>query len=195
MEQDEITVGNCLRELRTARDLSMRALARACGLSANTIGLIEQGKTSPSVSTLQVLATALHVPITAFFEDRAPAKSVVFTPANDRAQVALPDGVLERLGTGLPEQCFQPFVLRLEPGGNSGPDPIVHTGHEFVLCMDGCLVYEVEGVQYTLDKGDSLLFEAHLPHRWHNAGEGIMEAMLVLYSPEGTDRPFDLHLG
>jgi transcriptional regulator with XRE-family HTH domain len=194
MEQDEITVGNRLRELRAARDLSMRALAHACGLSANTIGLIERGKTSPSVSTLQALATALHVPITAFFEDRAPTKSVVFTPANDRAQVALPDGVLERLGTGLPEQCFQPLVLRLEPGGNSGLDPIVHTGHEFVLCMDGCLVYEVEGVRYTLDKGDSLLFEAHLPHRWHNAGEGVMEAMLVLHSPEGTARSFDLHL-
>jgi transcriptional regulator with XRE-family HTH domain len=181
--------------MREVRHLSLRALARACGLSVNTIGLIERGKTSPSVSTLQALATALNVPITTFFEDHQPSVSVLFTPAYRRPQIALPDGVLEQLGQGLPEQCFQPLILRLEVGGGSGPDPILHAGHEFVLCLSGCLSYEVGGAEYVMAQGDSLLFESHLPHRWRNAGAEVAEALLVLYAPGGASRTVDLHLG
>ena len=62
-----IDVGGRLRELRQGIGLSMRALARMSGLSANALSMIERGKTSPSVSTLYKLATAMGIPITAFF--------------------------------------------------------------------------------------------------------------------------------
>jgi len=195
VEQQQISVGEHLRGLREARHLSLRALARACGLSVNTIGLIERGRTSPSVSTLQALATALNVPITTFFEDHQPPVAVLFTAARRRPQIALPDGVLEQLGQGLPGQCFQPLILRLEAGGGSGPDPILHAGHEFVLCLSGCLIYEVGGVEYVLKQGDSLLFESHLPHGWRNAGAETAEAVLILYAPGGASQPVDVHLG
>ena len=64
----EIDVGGRLRVLRTGRGLSMRALAKKSGLNVNTLSLIENQHTSPSVSTLQQLALALNVPLTAFFE-------------------------------------------------------------------------------------------------------------------------------
>jgi len=61
-------VGSQVRALRMERGLSMRGLAELCELSPNAISLIERGATSPSVSTLHRLATALRIPITAFFE-------------------------------------------------------------------------------------------------------------------------------
>ena len=62
-----IDVGQQLRVLRDERGISMRALARRSGLSANALSMIERGLTSPSVSTLTKLAFALEVPIMAFF--------------------------------------------------------------------------------------------------------------------------------
>ncbi len=56
----KISVGRRLRELRAEQDLSIRALAEKSGLNANTLSLIENSKTSPSVSTLQQLAGALR---------------------------------------------------------------------------------------------------------------------------------------
>jgi transcriptional regulator with XRE-family HTH domain len=56
---DEISppdLGPKLRALRKRRGLSLRTLAALCGLSANTISLVERGKTSPSVATLHRLA-------------------------------------------------------------------------------------------------------------------------------------------
>lgn len=61
-----------MRELRTERGLSIRALAEASGLAVNTLSLIENGRISPSVSTLYRAASALGVVITAFFELPAP---------------------------------------------------------------------------------------------------------------------------
>ena len=73
-----VDVGHCLRKLRAERDLSIRSLAERSGLNVNTLSLIENGKSSPSVSTLQQLATALEVPITAFFESDIPKNNISY---------------------------------------------------------------------------------------------------------------------
>lgn len=88
----EIDVGRRLRELRNGQGLSIRSLAEMSGLNFNTLSLIENGKTSPSVSTLQQLALALQVPISSFFETEPPQKSIVYQKAGQRPRAAFPTG-------------------------------------------------------------------------------------------------------
>jgi hypothetical protein len=38
-----------------------------------------------------------------------------------------------------------PFLVTLEPKADSGDTPVVHTSLEFVYCLEGHLVYEVDG--------------------------------------------------
>src|SRR3990172_3921362 len=73
-----IDVGARLRILRAVAGLSIRTLAFKSGLNVNTLSLIENGKTSPSVSTLQQLAMTLDIPITAFFETETPKKTIAY---------------------------------------------------------------------------------------------------------------------
>ena len=75
-EREPPNVRSRVRALRQQRGLSLRALAELCNLSANAINLIERGKTLPSVSTLQQLASTLNVHITSFFEDPQGASGV-----------------------------------------------------------------------------------------------------------------------
>lgn len=189
----DVDVGGKLRELRVKRDLSIRALAETSGLNVNTLSLIENGKTSPNVSTLQQLALALEVPISAFFEVEAPQKSIVYQRAGQRPRAAFSHGTLEDLGAGLTLRGGQPLLVVLEPKADSGPMPIVHTGHEFVFCLDGLLSYTIDGQHYLLKPGDSLLFEAYLPHRWENAGEIPSQSLLVLCPSDDSDRPSERH--
>lgn len=184
-----VDVGIRLRDIRQSRGVSLRALSEACGLSVNAISLIERGVSSPSVSTLQRLAAALDVPITAFFTGETASTPVVFVPAVERTLVALPRGRMEKLGTGLPNQHVEPLLVTLEAGAVSGLRPVVHPGEEFAFCLTGCVAYEVGEETYTLQPGDSLLFEAHLPHRWRNVGGEPASVLLILYSPEGMRRP------
>lgn len=188
-------VGRQLRRLRQARGLSLRALAQHSGLSLNTLSLIEHGKSSPSVSTLQQLATALAVPITAFFESEAPRHAIVHTWADARRRMPFANGALEDLGAGISDPSLEPFRLVIEPAATSGPCTIVHTGQEFVYCLSGSIRYSVAGQSYQLEPGDSLLFEAHLPHCWANASATLpAEALLILAPQDGRDRPAERHL-
>jgi transcriptional regulator with XRE-family HTH domain len=190
-----VDVGGRLRELRIERDLSIRALAEKSGLSINTLSLIENSKSSPSVSTLQLIAIALEEPITAFFETEMPKSSIVHIKANSRRRAVFEHGTLEDLGVGLTDRAVEPFVVRLESFAHSGPTPIVHTGYEFVFCLAGRIAYTIEEQTYLLEPGDSLLFESHLPHRWQNFEETSSQFLLVLFPTDARDRPTKQHFG
>lgn len=192
-QNHEVNVGRRLRQLRGERRISIRSLAVQSGLNVNTLSLIENGRTSPSVSTLQRLAAALEVPITAFFEMETVPQSIVFTRASQRQPVPFLRGTLADLARGFAKPGFEPFLVSLEPYASSGESLIVHTGVEFVFCLEGSLGYEVAGQEFTLAEGDSLLFEAHLPHRWRNPGETITRAVLLLCPEDARDHPDERH--
>ena len=195
-EQVEKTmdVGSRLRELRTERELSMRALARLSGLSTNALSMIERGKTSPSVSTLYKLSEALEVPITAFFRTEPPKEAIVFRKSNRRTRVEFQRGVWEGLGGESFMGRVEPFMLTLEGGATSGPHGLVHSGHEFVICLDGQLEYEVEDERFSLKPGDSLLFASKLRHRWRNPGKAVTKVLFVLSGFALDERPSEYHL-
>ncbi|MBU2610290.1 MAG: XRE family transcriptional regulator [Chloroflexi bacterium] len=189
-----VDVASCLRELRKEREMSMRALAQRSGLSANALSMIERGKTSPSVSTLYKLADAMDVPVTAFFGPQMERNRVVFLRATERTRVSFQRGIWEGLGGEQFVGRVEPFMLTLESGASSGNNSMVHTGHEFVFCLRGQLEYQVEKEIYNLEPGDSLLFSAHLQHRWRNRGNTVTNVLILLSGFAEGERPIAMHL-
>jgi transcriptional regulator with XRE-family HTH domain len=190
---NEIDVGQRLRELRAVSGLSLRALAELSGLNVNTLSLIENQRTSPSVSTLQQLAQTLQVPLSAFFETDHTDKLVVHQKAGNRPRAAFTQGSIEDLGAGMSRFGAEPFIITLTPTADSGKTPIVHTGREFVYCLQGQINYTVGVETYRLEPGDSLLFEAYLPHSWANSGDITSRNLLVLCPSDERDHPADRH--
>lgn len=56
-------LGKAIRELRVARELSLRAFAPEAGVTFNTLSLIERGEANPTWETVKGIAAALGVPI------------------------------------------------------------------------------------------------------------------------------------
>lgn len=189
-----VDVGGRLRELREERNLSMRALARMSGLSANALSMIERGKSSPSVSTLYKLAEAMEVPITSFFRTDSPQNDIVFIKGNTRTRIPFHRGLWEGLGGENFSGHVEPFLLTLESGANSGRFPMAHSGHEFVMCLRGQLEYQVENQHFTLEPGDSLIFAAELKHQWRNPGNTVTNAVFVLAGFEEGESPSEYHI-
>jgi transcriptional regulator with XRE-family HTH domain len=190
---DSIDVGARLRMLRAGAGLSIRALAEMSGLNVNTLSLIENGKTSPSVGTLQQLAGALGVPVTEFFETAQGSKTVVHQISGERPRALFAHGIVENLGAGMSRFGAEPLVVTLEAKADSGKNPIVHTGREFVYCLEGSVTYTVDTETYLLEPGDSLLFEAYLPHRWKNVDAQPSRVLLVLCPMDSRDQPVLRH--
>jgi transcriptional regulator with XRE-family HTH domain len=189
----EVDVGGSLRRLREERNFTLRNLAEKSRLAINTLSLIENGKSSPSVSTLQQLAMGLDVPITAFFKNETSKSNIAYTKCNRRPRSAFEHGILEDLGAGSNIQAVEPFVVTLEQDEGSGPQDIVHTGYEFVYCLEGRIAYTIERRTYLLEPGDSLLFEAHLSHCWQNLYPTKSRSILVLFPTDDHDSPTERH--
>ena len=185
-EKLEENLGNRLRELRRQQGLSLRALAEKSGLSANTLSLIENGKTSPSVATLQQISLALNIPITAFFEVKVNREPVIFTQKDERSSSAFLHGKLEELGSGVGNEGLQPFIINFDPHSDSGSQPLTHEGSEFIFCLSGRVIYNVVGEEYTLEPGDSLLFASKMPHTWFNPLDEPSSVIIVMATPEET---------
>lgn len=192
-EAISVDVGLRLKELREARNISMRTLATKSGLSANALSMIERGKTSPSVSTLYKLADALGVSITSFFGMDAEKRQVVFLRSDQRTRISFTRGVFEALGGEQFDGRVEPFMLTLESGAASGPHTITHSGHEFVFCLRGELEYQVEKESFQLKPGDSLLFAAHLKHKWKNAGKTVVNALIIISGFAEGEQPNAMH--
>lgn len=184
MEDIAPNVGPRIRAMREQRGLSLRALAERCSLSINAISLIERGENSPTVSSLHMLATALGVKITDFFEE-AHEHAVVYVPRDQRLMTRGNGLVMESLGIGLRNQQLEPFIVTVDPGAGSSGVSIVHPGQEFAHCLQGDILYQVGDQSYHLGPGDSLLFDATQPHYFRNAGNLPARVLLIFQAAEG----------
>ena len=191
---DDVDVGQRLRELREQRNVSMRSLAKMSGLSANGLSMIERNLTSPSVSTLTKLAKALEVPVAAFFREQNDKRKVVFCKKDDRNEIHFLHGKWEGLGGDQFEGQLEVYILHVEPGGSHGNHDLIHSGNEFVFCLEGQLEYEIETQHYSLEPGDSLFFLSRMQHRWQNPGKNMAKAIIVISGYDPHDSPGEYHL-
>ena len=194
MERTNLDVGRRIRRQREALGLSLRALAKQCGLSTNAISLIERGENSPTVSSLHVLATALGVSITDFFEDAEARQAIIVVRPETRLRSEANGITLESLGIGLPHQHLEPFLVTLSAGAGNADQPVRHGGEEFVYCLAGIVEYRIADQAYILEPGNSLLFDASLPHSFRNLREALARFMLVFYADAGNHLARRLHL-
>jgi len=192
-DETEVIVGRTIRALRISKGYSLRVLANRSNLNINTLSLIENGKSSPSVGTLQQLALALDVPIISLFKTESVAKKVVLTRAGERPDINFGTTKMQNLSQNLAGNAIQAFVVSLEPAMGSGDKAIVHTGHELVYCLTGAIRYRIENEEYILNAGDSLLFEAHIPHSWENHGSEQTQILLVLSPADTKEEPGAYH--
>lgn len=188
-----LNLGMRIRKIREELGLSLRALAKRCNLSTNAISLIERGENSPTVSTLHRLATAFGVHITDFFDQRDES-GIVHVQHNQRL-AAGGDGIrMESLGIGLRNQQIEPFIVTILSDALNDAGPIVHSGQEFVLCIRGRVGYEIGAKSFELGSGDSLLFDASLPHRFWRIGKASAQILLTFQAGEGLQIARQRHL-
>jgi len=187
-------VGLRIKELRTTRGLSLRALAELSKLSTNAISLIERGGNSPTVSSLHSLAKALAVPITAFFEQQGNGQ-VIHLKKDQRPRSETAGVIMENLGSGLPNQQIEPFLMSIAPGGSSTSSQITHSGEELVYVLKGHLICSISEQEHELEEGDSLLFLASQPHIYRNQASTTARILIIFQPMVGQVMAHQHYLG
>jgi transcriptional regulator with XRE-family HTH domain len=183
---DEVaaSVGRNVRALRRQRRLTIDALAAAAGVSRGTVIGVETARGNPSIATLCNLATALRVGVASLVDgDAAPRISV------RRAEQAAPlwsspagSSAVFRIGTDPPD-VVELWDWTLQPGdGFDGEAHAVGTA-EVLSVLSGRLALRVGSTELELATGDTVLFEAHAPHRYANAATEPVRFTMVVVQP------------
>lgn len=188
-----VSVGQRLHEIRVNRKLSIKTLAEKSGLSVNTLSLIENQKSSPSVHTLEQLARALAIPVATLFEPLEVENEIIFTRSGKRREMMIADYYIEDCGLQLHDHPLQPVIVRMPPEQNESSEPIIHSGYEFIFGLSGTMTYTILDKAYVIESGDSLFFNAQLPHYWQNHNR-TPAVYLLLMLPDSTDElPGEIH--
>lgn len=100
--------------------------------------------------------------------------------ASARPVIELNGGVTWARLTALAERGAEFLEITYAPGAMSGINMSHHEGREFGLILEGQLVVELGFETYTLNKGDSIIFESTVPHRLMNRSDQAMRAVWVV---------------
>ena len=152
-----INLGNKIKKLR--EDARLPSGPRKTSLSASFLSQRSWGG-SPSIASLENIASALNVHITYFFDDPSREDSIVIRKSERKKIYSQGSkAIIQPLAYQLSKKKIEPFMLTLEVGGESGEHPYSsHHGEEFGIIINGKVRFILDVKEYTLGKGDSVYF-------------------------------------
>ncbi len=183
-----LDIGSQVRALRNQRDLTLQDLAELTGLSKPNLSQIENNLVTPPIATLLKIATALGVAIGYFFRESSKPLNVVVTRKDDRSGVAKGPHIshigytYEPLAYMKINKNMEPFVVEMEERKASEIVFNNHRGEEFLFVLDGQLEFRCGDDIIILDEGDSIYFDADIPHGYRGLS-GSAKALAVIFRP------------
>lgn len=190
----EIAIGREVRAFRKKLGITVADLAAATKMSLGMLSKIENGNTSPSLTSLQSLSRALGVPVTAFFRRFEEERNAVFVKAGVGVDV-------ERRGTRAGHQytllghiggntsgvVVEPYLITLSGSSDIFPT-FQHDGMEFLYMLEGEVVYRHGSDLYAMTPGDSLFFDADAPHGPEELRQLPIRYLSIISYPQASSR-------
>lgn len=166
----ETAIGREIRALRLQQGVTIAELSGLTGLSISMLSKIENGYTSPSLTTLQLLANALSTQITSFFRRFEETRNAVHTKAGQGAETQRAGtraghqyNLLGHLGQNASGVVVEPYLITLTETSDTFPT-FQHDGIEMLYMLEGEVDYRHGDKIYPLRPGDTLFFDADSPH-------------------------------
>ena len=167
--QVELLVAKRIADLRAEKGLTLSAMAARAGLSTALLSRVEHHQTGISLSALAKVASALGVPIAAFFNEADTQPPIVIhrgegerSRLRDQLDVVMP--AASKRG-----KLMEPILVDI-PMGTGTPPMRAHPGEEVNHLLSGAIDFHYGNDVHRLSAGDTIYFEAHVPHGVHGVG-------------------------
>jgi transcriptional regulator with XRE-family HTH domain len=186
--REEVIAEN-IRRIRKQNKMTLQALADLTGLTKGYISKVERSKTAPPFSTVNRIAMAFGVDLTVFFIDRKKqSKSlrdlrISFTKKKDGQVVKTQDShhgyKYKSLGHNKTGKNMIPYII--EPAADE-KGVFQHEGEEFIYVLYGKHEMIYDGQSYIMEEGDSVYFDAGVPHTGRAIGGKKTLLLAVMYN-------------
>jgi len=166
----ELAIGHEVRAVRKRLGITIAELSDTSGLSVGMLSKIENGTTSASLTTLQILSNSLGMPISTFFKRFEETRAAVHIKAGegfDAERRGTRAGhqykLLGHIGGNASGVTVEPYLITLTEESDTFP-AFQHAGLEFLYMLEGEVEYRHGNKKYVMAAGDSLYFDADAPH-------------------------------
>ena len=166
----EVAIGREVRAYRKKQEITVAELSATTGISIGMLSKIENGNTSPSLTTLKSLANALSVPLTSFFRQYEESRAAVHTKAGEGVEQEREGtranhqyNLLGHIGSNASGVIVEPYLITLSDEADVFPT-FQHAGIETIYMLEGAVDYRHGDQVYHLKPGDTLFFDADAPH-------------------------------
>ena len=174
-------IGERIRRQRKKLGLSLRELGARTDLTAGFLSQIENEQLSPSLNSLQSIATALQVPMFYFLEDGQPSQVV---RADKRRALYFPDSQIgyELLSPDLTRRMM-PLLIRLQPGSRRIALPLAKPTEQWMFVVKGKMEIKVGDETLVVDQGDCIYFDGDLLREFAPIGDQELEVICCMMPP------------
>jgi transcriptional regulator with XRE-family HTH domain len=182
-EAGSAAAGTRVKALREAMGFSLRDLAERSGVSAPMLSQVERGETSPTLAVAEKIAAGLELTLSQLLR-LDEGEHVAVSRAEERRSYERGGHRFEELTPPLPGQRVDVSLHTLKAGAATGgpDDPPMHEpgSRETAVVLAGVLALTVDGTRHELHAGDSVTFDADLPHHFENDGEEQARFLAVI---------------
>ncbi|MCK5687474.1 helix-turn-helix domain-containing protein [bacterium] len=183
MEHSEII--KKIKKLRLERGYSLGMLSKLTGLSKGYLSKIENIISSPPISTLQRISTALGVNFSYFFvqdTNEISERHCVISRKEQRAE-----GHVEVQASGLKRwpmadlkfgRNMDPYIIEIS---SDHYQVYQYEGEEFYLCMEGKVELTSGSETHIIDAGDSVYIDTNTPYSFRSLSKTPAKMMMIVY--------------
>jgi transcriptional regulator with XRE-family HTH domain len=175
----EETLGAALRQLRARQHLSLRTLAERTGFSPSFLSQVENGQSSPSLSSIEKITAVLGLTLGDFFQ------SIQMREGNAVREDARSDWTqwsqaqVQSIGSPDEAASLAAFIVTMDAGGSSGKHPHSSPVDEFAYVLEGHVTLSLNTGQRNLQVGEAVLLRAGHPRHWQNTNATRARVLLV----------------
>jgi transcriptional regulator with XRE-family HTH domain len=177
-------LGAVLKIVREKLGKKQGEIAAEAGISISMLSQIERGNVSPSIDTLVTVCGALDLDTAELFRRIMPARQVKVFKSGKRLSTGKAGVRYEQLViSGENAYPAEMFLLEVAPDKIVGLSKKGHEGVEMGYVLAGEATMSIENEKHIIAAGDSISFNAQVPHTLHNTGAEVFKAVWTVVPP------------
>lgn len=176
-----MNIGKRVRERRKELDLSLRELGRLAGVTASFLSQVENDQVSPSLNSLQGIATALNVPMFSLLND-VPSGNVVKAGERRRFSFQDPKISYDLLTPDFTRQMMA-YLIYIEPRASRIARPLSRPTEQWMHVVQGLMEIVIGEDTFLLEQGDTVYYDGDLLRKFGSASDDGLVILCCITPP------------
>lgn len=181
-----MSVGAMIHKIRKDRKMTLLELSEKSGVALATLSRMENGRMTGTLESHINISKALGVSLPDIYKDLIGAtRKVEVHGKGSRPDVFVHDkkSTSEMLVANSLNKKMMPVMIKMAKSGRTHPEETKPGIEKFIYIIEGKLEANIGNDKFDLSKGDTLYFEASLPHSFKNVGNSDARLISVVTPP------------